>query len=75
MTVFGEITNARLVFHFPNKVIELQQFSEDEKKTFNVDDALIFSIGDRKIQLIPGNYPTFRGKLETTIPVPFKDLY
>jgi len=73
-TVFAEVDKEKLVFHFPEKVMEKQGFSEEERKTFNVDDPLIFLIGERKLQLVPGNYPTFKYELETTVPVSFKEL-
>lgn len=73
--VFAKIVKGDfLEFHFPNTVIEKQNFSKEEKSVFNVDDPLVFEFDKQKVQLITGDYPTKQEKEELTVLVPFKIL-
>lgn len=73
--VYGKVVDGKFFeFHFSNEVIEKQNFTEKEKSVFNVDDALIFEIDKRRIQLIVGDYPTKQLETELIVQVPFKTL-
>jgi hypothetical protein len=68
------VDNKFFEFHFSNEVIEKQNFTEKEKSVFNVDDALIFEIDNKRIQLVVGDYPTNQLDDELIVQVPFKTL-
>jgi hypothetical protein len=73
--VYAKIAEGEyLEFHFPNTVIEKQNFSKEEISLFNVDDPLVFEFDKQKLQLITGDYPTKQEKEELIVLVPFKSL-
>lgn len=73
--VYAKILNEQfLEFHFPNKSLDKQNLTAEERAEFNVDDPLIFDFGKQKVQLITGDYPTVQKKEELVVQVPFKTL-
>lgn len=72
--MFVEVTDQQFIFHFNASLKNEPGYSNSDLQVFNVDDALIFSIGSKKYQLITGDYSTIQTDLEIKVIVPVKLL-
>jgi hypothetical protein len=62
--IFGELVNNQMVFHFPIEFKKRSKLTEEELKTFNVDEALEFNFNGVKFKLVIGDYSTEENEVE-----------
>ncbi|MBL0357973.1 MAG: hypothetical protein IPP72_14325 [Chitinophagaceae bacterium] len=56
INVIAELTEKSIRFHFPAALLQADGYSEKDLSVFNVDEALSFDFGSKKIKLITGDY-------------------